>query len=482
MNALFGFLSSPLKKQPERPSSDTMPVPASQSRTLSPRDHRISKRASDRFSESETRSPRSRLSNVPSPSSVHDTTADISITSTRRETISTMPPPSKTPQRRSMGNTQSSPAPIHNTVSRRVASSPRERPSPRRQQSVELGEDSITSGYNDTNHSPAMSNRASAKNSPAQSVRSRRSSAKNSPATSSARKHATMKPNFTAVNDGRSERSSPRNQPRPRRSQVVAEEEDDQEHQFKRIMDYRWVDDKIELRVEWSDGERTWSDEEIFHQDSPEALFDFWRNQPGGRPENPNDPGVYLVFAIRKHRTFRGKKQVLVEWLGYDSSEQTWENQSYIEQVAKEHVDDYMSKLQGTDKAKSKANTKATSTSNGPLSKKKGTARPVARGRGRPPRLRQSQLPRRLKAGQESPNARSRSARFSVCLDCILGRLSKLVAECEVVSFYWMFEKQKLGTLSYDGMILFSSSLSMRSSIFALVYLNPLRPFISFVL
>ncbi|KAF5241032.1 hypothetical protein FAUST_4064 [Fusarium austroamericanum] len=443
MNALFGFLSSPLKKQPERPSSDTMPVPASQSRTLSPRDHRISRRASDRFSESETRSPRSRLSNVPSPSSVHDTTADISITSTRRETISTMPPPSKTPQRRSMGNTQSSPAPNRSTMSRRVASSPRERPSPRRQPSVELGEDSIISGYNDTNHSPAMSNRASAKNSPAQSVRSRRSSAKNSPATSSARKHATMKPNFTAVNDGPSERSSPRNQPRSRRSQVVVEEEeekeekevfsgeengveeeevfsgegqevedkqsdqealeqeepeqeeseeveeeDDQEHQFKRIMDYRWVDDKIELRVEWSDGERTWSDEEIFHQDSPEALFDFWRHQPGGRPENPNDPGVYLVFAIRKHRTFRGKKQVLVEWLGYDSSEQTWENQSYIEQVAKEHVDDYMSKLQGTDtdKAKPKTNTKATSTSNGPLSKKKGIAKPVARGRGRPPK------------------------------------------------------------------------------------------------
>ncbi|PTD07350.1 hypothetical protein FCULG_00007130 [Fusarium culmorum] len=375
MNALFGFLSSPLKKQPERPSSDTMPVPASQLRTLSPRDHRISKRASDRFSEPETRSPRSRLSNVPSPSSVHDTTADISITSTRRETISTMPPPSKTPQRRSMGNTQSSPALSRNTVSRRVASSPRERPSPRRQPSVELGEDSITSGYNDTNHSPAMSNRASAKNSPAQ--------------------------------------SAPEQEEPEQEESEEAEEEDDQEHQFKRIMDYRWVDDKIELRVEWSDGERTWSDEEIFHQDSPEALFDFWRNQPGGRPENPNDPGVYLVFAIRKHRTFRGKKQVLVEWLGYDSSEQTWENQSYIEQVAKEHVDDYMSKLQGTDKAKPKTNTKATSTSNGPLSKKKGTARPVARGRGRPPRLRRSHLPRRLKAGQESPNARSGSARFS---------------------------------------------------------------------
>jgi hypothetical protein len=58
MNALFGFLSSPLKKQPERPSS-TMPATASQSRTYSPRERRLSKRASDRFSvsESEGRSP-----------------------------------------------------------------------------------------------------------------------------------------------------------------------------------------------------------------------------------------------------------------------------------------------------------------------------------------------------------------------------------------------------------------------------------------
>ncbi|ESU08531.1 hypothetical protein FGSG_04557 [Fusarium graminearum PH-1] len=45
-----------------------------------------------------------------------------------------------------------------------------------------------------------------------------------------------------------------------------------------------------------------------------------------------------------------------------------------------------MSKLQGTDKAKPKTNTKATSTSNVPLSKKKGIAKPVARGRGRPPK------------------------------------------------------------------------------------------------
>ncbi|GKU03596.1 chromo protein [Fusarium langsethiae] len=447
MNALFGFLSSPLKKQPERPSS-TMPAPASQSRTYSPRERRLSKRASDRFSvsESEGRSPRSRRSNVSSTTSVHDTTGDISITSSRRETIATMLPPSKTPKRISMGAVQSSPILNRPTASQRVASSPRVQPSPRRQPSIELGEDSIVSGFNDTNHSPAISNRAasaknspaisnrvpSAKNSPALSARSRRSSVMKSPATTTVRKETTKEANFTTANGSAVEsdisvaRPSPRTQPRSRRSQVVAVEEeqpeeeevhaaeeyevedqeveaqeadeeeieqpeseqeveaDDQEHEFKRIMDHRWVGDKIELRVEWSDGERTWSDEQTFHEDAPDALFEFWRKHPHGRPENPKDPGVYQVFAIRKHRTHRGKKQVLVEWLGYDSSEQTWENQSYIEQVAKGHVEQYMSKLKGTDGTKAKANTNTRTNTRTVPASKKGTAKPVAKGRSRP--------------------------------------------------------------------------------------------------
>ncbi|OBS25896.1 hypothetical protein FPOA_06430 [Fusarium poae] len=448
MNALFGFLSSPLKKQPEGPPTATMPV-SQQSRNSSPRNHRIPKRASNQFLESEGRSPLSRRSNVSSTTSVHDTTGDISITSTRRETIATMPPPSKkTPKRTSMGGVQSS-VTKRSTASQRVSSSPRPRPT-KRQPSVELGEDSVIS----TSDSPALSSRArSAKNSPAVSARSTRTSAANSPATSTTKKRATMKPNFTAVNSPLAESDLPpsrRTQPRPRRSQVVpeqeeeeeeegeseeseeveyeeegqepevqeadeesleeenleeedlaeeepgqqidpgessveeeeeeeAEEDDDQEHEFVQIMDYRWVGDKIELRVEWSDGERTWSPEEVFHEDSPEALFEFWRKRPGGRPENPEDPGTYLVFAIRKHRTQRNKKQVFVEWLGYPISEGTWESQNYIEQVASDHMDDYMSRLKGTSKAKTVAKTRVAAPP-----KKKGTAKPVAKGRGRP--------------------------------------------------------------------------------------------------
>ncbi|KAG8362006.1 hypothetical protein FVEN_g188 [Fusarium venenatum] len=447
MNALFGFLSSPLKKQPEIPTTATMPVSASQqSRTSSPRNHRIPKRASNQFSESEGRSPLSRRSNVSSITSVHDTTGDISITSTRRETIATMPPPTKTPKRKSMGGVQSSSVPRRTTASQRVSSSPRPRPT-KRQPSVELGEDSMMSAFS---RSPAVSSKTrSTKNSPATSVRSTRTSAANSPATSTTKKGVTMKPNFMAVSsplaasDVASSRPSPRAQPRSRRSQVVVEVEeseeeeyeeehqapevqeeheenleeeepeneiqedieedivpeeeeeeekekekekekeedgdDDEEHAFEQIMDYRWVGDKIELRVKWADGERTWSPEEVFHEDSPDALFDFWRKRPGGRPDNPENPGTYLVFAIRKHRTYRHKNQVFVEWLGYPESEGTWENQDYIEQVATDHFDDYMDKLKEAGKVKLPAKGRTAE----PL-KKKGTAKPVGKGRGRP--------------------------------------------------------------------------------------------------
>ncbi|KAL6915522.1 hypothetical protein FSST1_007017 [Fusarium sambucinum] len=449
MNALFGFLSSPLKKQPEIPPTATMPVSASQqSRTSSPRNHRIPKRASNQFSESEgpRRSPLSRRSNVSSTTSVLDTTGDISITSTRRETIATMPPPSKTPKRKSMGGVQSSSVPKRTTASQRVSSSPRPRPT-KRQPSVELGEDSMMSA---SSRSPAASSKArSNKNSPATSARSTRTSAANSPATSTTKKRVPMKPNFRAVNSPLAEshpassRPSPRAQPRSRRSQVVveaeeseeseeeayeeehqgpdvqeeyeenleeeqpeeeleeqqpeeeleediapveeeeeeeeAEEDDDEEHGFEQIMDYRWVGDKIELRVMWSDGERTWSPEEVFHEDSPDALFAFWRRRPGGRPDNPENPGTYLVFAIRKHRTYRRKNQVFVEWLGYPPSEGTWESQDYIEQVATDHFDDYMDKLKEAGKVKLPAKGRTAE----PL-KKKGTAKPVAKGRGRP--------------------------------------------------------------------------------------------------
>ncbi|KAJ4011123.1 hypothetical protein NW766_007758 [Fusarium irregulare] len=325
-----------------------------------------------------------------------------------------MPPPPKNPKRSSMGNAHSSPAARLTAAGQRaVASSPqaRVRSSPRnRGGSPELGE--TPSGRNSSLNSPAAlpeSPAMSATETPASatsSVSRSRQPRKNfllNPiihSTVPARQNREQPASFMAVNSppAPSPASSTRDTlPLPTRTQTrrsltqaspkvqeVAQDEpeqeeaedDDSEHEFKRIMDHRWSDDRFELRIEWSDGERTWTDEEIFHEDCPEALFEYWRSQPNGRPTNPDDEGVYQVFAIRKHRNHRGKKQVLVEWLGYEASEQTWENQNYIESVAKEHVDDYMKKLKGKGRpSKGKAKT-----SPKPKFNKKGTAKPVRNG------------------------------------------------------------------------------------------------------
>ncbi|KAJ4123233.1 hypothetical protein NW768_009764 [Fusarium equiseti] len=324
-----------------------------------------------------------------------------------------MPPPAKNPKRSSMGNAHSSPAARLTAAGQRaVASSPqaRVRSSPRNRVSPELGE--ISSGRNSSLNSPAAlpeSPAMSATETPASassSVSRSRQTRKTFPlnphfhSAKAARETREQPSSFTAVNSPpapspapstrdtlpfspriQTRRSLGQSEPKvqePEQDKSEQEEADDadSEHEFKRIMDHRWSDDKFELRIEWSDGERTWTDEEIFHEDCPEALFEYWRSQPNGRPANPDDEGVYQVFAIRKHRTHRGKKQVLVEWLGYEESEQTWESQEYIESVAKEHVDEYMSKLKGKgrpSKGKAKASPK-------PNFNKKGTAKRVPNG------------------------------------------------------------------------------------------------------
>ncbi|KAH7173333.1 uncharacterized protein B0J16DRAFT_418639 [Fusarium flagelliforme] len=400
---LFNFLSSPLKKQqPELPSTMASSQPAT--RTFSPRDRRASQRASNQFDESGSRrSSRSRRSDV-STTSIIDSTTIIS---------STMPPPPKNPKRSSMGNTHSSPAARLSAAGRRAsASSPqaRVRSSPRNRTSPELGE--APSGRNSSLNSPAA-----LPESPAMSTTGTPASASSSVSRSrQPRKTFPLNPHFHSTKAARETREQPASfmavnsppapSPAPstrdtlpipsrtqsRRSltqaspkaqeveQVESEQEEaddeDSEHEFKRIMDHRWFNDKFELRIEWSDGERTWTDEEIIHEDCPEALFEYWRSLPRGRPNTPDDEGVYHVFAIRKHRTHRGKKQVLVEWLGYEESDQTWENQEYIESVAKEHVDEYMKSVKGKgrpSKGKAKAAPK-------PKVNKKGTAKPVRDG------------------------------------------------------------------------------------------------------
>ncbi|KAF4453674.1 Chromo domain-containing protein T09A5.8 [Fusarium austroafricanum] len=352
MNALFNYLSSPLKKQTESPAPppSSMPLTASPRKSFSPREQRLARRAS------EGRSPRSRLSNVSAATSAHDNTADVSIVSHRRQTSTTMLPPNTKRQSTSRQSTSARSSPIRKrqsiastarvASSPRVAPSPRVRSSPRRQPSVELGSPGIVANSPGASQSPIISLGSVAKKSRFQAVQTgRRSSG------------AFVSP--TEVN------GKPRKQKSPEveepEEQQPTKDDGEQKYEFQRILGYRWNDDKIQLEVQWKDGDKTWTEEEIFHADNKAALLAFWRTFKNGRPQNPDQGDVYHVFAIRKHRVRKGEPEVLVEWVGYDNSERTWESQSYIEEVAKAHVDAYFDKVYGKTKplGKAKVNGKA---------------------------------------------------------------------------------------------------------------------------
>ncbi|KAM0254563.1 hypothetical protein ACHAQJ_006671 [Trichoderma viride] len=122
-------------------------------------------------------------------------------------------------------------------------------------------------------------------------------------------------------------------------------EEGEEEYSFKRFVEYRWAYDSIEIQVEWETGEMTWEPETNLHEDVPDTLFEYWREQ-GGRPKNPIDPEVYEVFAILKHNKNRTK--LLVEWVGYEASEASWASRKVIEETAKDIVDAYFERLKTT--------------------------------------------------------------------------------------------------------------------------------------
>nr|UWK20054.1 chromo domain containing protein [Trichoderma albolutescens] len=121
----------------------------------------------------------------------------------------------------------------------------------------------------------------------------------------------------------------------------VAEEE----YGFKRFIGYRWVGNSIEVQVEWDSGEITWEPETNLHEDAPETLFEYWRDQ-GGRPKNPTDPEIYEVFAILKHN--KNRSRLLVEWVGFERSEASWTSRKIIEETAKDIVDAYFDSLTTT--------------------------------------------------------------------------------------------------------------------------------------
>ncbi|KAM0353068.1 hypothetical protein ACHAPU_001957 [Fusarium lateritium] len=390
MNALFNLFSSPLKQPAEGPPPSSMPLATSRTKTYSPRERqRLTKYAMDRLANPEGRGPRSRLSNVSSAPSAPDTTGDITIVSRSRRSTITMPPPSdkKRVIASSSQASPASPAPKLNAadvlrdVSELVAS---RRQSTMEEGSPELGS-SPPSSY-DTPPAVAGSSKATPKG---RVNYSQRHSSLSSPANTTTAKNNDHPP---AAEDDEQQEEERDQQVDEYEFQAEGEDEDDdKEYVFKRIMDHRWDGDKIELRVEWEDGERTWTPEEIFHEDNLRALLAYWRTLRDGRPDNPRDPDVYQVFAIRKHRTHQGQNQVHVEWVGYDKNQCTWESQEDMESAAQEHVDAYFNKIEvktntkrtpkGASKAASKkgtakkVNTKGNGTTKDPLTKTRGKSR-----------------------------------------------------------------------------------------------------------
>ncbi|EGX91600.1 Chromo domain [Cordyceps militaris CM01] len=118
------------------------------------------------------------------------------------------------------------------------------------------------------------------------------------------------------------------------------------EFAFKELTGHRWDGDSIQIQVKWENGQRTWEPETMLHDDAPQALLDYWRRQPGGRPDNPRQPGLYEIHAIRKHS--RDRKRLFVEWVGFGPNESTWEPRKAVADAAPEILSDYFDSLPRT--------------------------------------------------------------------------------------------------------------------------------------
>lgn len=122
---------------------------------------------------------------------------------------------------------------------------------------------------------------------------------------------------------------------------TAKEAEDDAETFWviKSIAGHRRDEDSIELRVHWEGGDVSWEPEANLQRDAPEVLFSYWTTA-GGRPEHPDGPDMFTIFALHKAR--KGGKELLVEWLGYP--EKSWEPRSTVEEVAPELLDEFSSR------------------------------------------------------------------------------------------------------------------------------------------
>ncbi|KAF5018549.1 hypothetical protein F66182_9462 [Fusarium sp. NRRL 66182] len=282
LDMIRNLWSSPSKHPTQKPSSPPMPAP---SRTYSKKDIQRAKRGLERIGKSAARGPRSRLSNVSSTASIHDTTVttrgDTTLVSEKETTINMTP------------------APPAATKSRRTRTPPGSRPSP------DLGFDPPFPPSSATQASSSFN---------------------------------------TAAQDKQAQPPSPRSQ----LEQAEEEEQfDESTGEVKRMTDFRWDGDEIEMRVEWQDGTFTWEPEHTMHADVPEILFAFWDSR-GGRPTNADNDQVYQIFKICNHRTIKGTPKLQVEWVGYRKEYNTWEPRDQIQQDQPEVVDQYFASVKKT--------------------------------------------------------------------------------------------------------------------------------------
>lgn len=85
------------------------------------------------------------------------------------------------------------------------------------------------------------------------------------------------------------------------------------------------------------------------HEDAPEVLFAYWLSQ-GGRPADPQNPGIYNVLAIVQHNKSRNKFQV--RWVGY--KQESWVSRKTLEGTVKDMVDKYLQGLKAKERGKGK--------------------------------------------------------------------------------------------------------------------------------
>ncbi|KAH7248138.1 hypothetical protein B0J15DRAFT_449412 [Fusarium solani] len=274
---------------PRKQPSVEPPKPL-RSKTYSPKDQLKAKRALGRISNTASRSPRTRTSNVSSITTAHDTTADITQGETSALNIHRTNPSIPT---------MSSPATQTSPATRPARASP-----------------ALRTGTPRGNHGQKRPTRAPAKVEEAKDV-------------------GIADPRASPeLGDDRS-----------------AIEPDNGEHAFNSIIAHRWNGTAFELRIDWEVGPKTWEPEVTLHQNAPDALFAYWRAK-GGRPDNPLDADMYDVYAIRK--LSKNKRKVLVEWVGYEEKDMTWEDRKEIEKTAKAKVDEFLASQKKKKKKKKK--------------------------------------------------------------------------------------------------------------------------------